>query len=231
MGLHPLAVSATVTVVDSGRPADIMEPVWQVAPRLRDDTANPRPVREDLHMTSGEQGWFETLYGSSYRRLTLIVMATAGVDLLEAQEIVQEAFAVAYAKREVLSSVTNPEAWVCTVAINIGRRRWRRSRIADRLMRRDRQARVPDVADVGADNADLYRAIRSLPATQREAVFLHHLADLSVEEIAVRTGSPIGTVKSRLARGRAALANRLDGPADPERSDRTQTAPEGTSAP
>ncbi len=182
-------------------------------------------------MTSGEPGWFETLYEGSYRRLTLIVMATGGADLVEAQEIVQEAFAIAYAKREVLSTVTNPEAWVCTVAMNTGRRRWRRSRIADRLMRRDRQTPAADVADVGADNADLYRAIRLLPANQREAVFLHHLADLSVQEIAARTGSPIGTIKSRLARGRAALASQLDGPAHLERSDRTQTAPEGTSAP
>lgn len=182
-------------------------------------------------MASGEQRWFETLYESSYQRLTLIVMATGGADLVEAQEIVQEAFTIAYAKREMLATVTNLEAWVCTVAMNIGRRRWRRGRIADRLMRRDRQAPAADVADVSADNADLYRAIRLLPATQREAVFLHHMADLPVEEIATRTGSPIGTVKSRLARGRAALANQLAVPADPEPSDRTQTAPEGTSAP
>ena len=68
---------------------------------------------------------------------------------------------------------------------------------------------APDLADVGAEHADLYRAIRALPDGQREAVFLHHLADLSVEEIAARTGNPVGTVKSRLARGRAALADQL----------------------
>ncbi len=182
-------------------------------------------------MASGEQRRFETLYESSYRRLTLIVMATGGAGLVDAQEIVQEAFAIAYAKREMLSTVTNPEAWVCTVAVNIGRRRWQRSRLADRLMRRDSQAPAADVAEVSAENADLYRAIRLLPADQREAVFLHHLADLSVEEIAARTGRPIGTVKSRLARGRAALANQLAAPAEPEPSVRTQNAPEGTSAP
>ena len=182
-------------------------------------------------MASGEQGGFETLYVNSYRRLTLIVMATGGADLVEAQEIVQEAFAIAYAKREILTNVTNPEAWVCTVAVNIGRRRWRRGRVAARLMRRERPAPAADVSDVSAGHADLYRAIRSLPADQREAVFLHHLADLSVQEIAARTGSPIGTVKSRLARGRAALAHQLGGPAGPEPVDRPQTAPEGTSAP
>jgi RNA polymerase sigma factor (sigma-70 family) len=207
----------------------LMEPAGQVAPHLDVDTATDRSIREDLRVTFGEQGRFQALYESSYRRLTLIVMATGGADLVEAQEIVQEAFAIAYAKGEMLSTVSNPEAWVCTVALNIGRRRWRRGRIADRLMRRDRPAPPADVADVSADNADLYRAIRSLPAAQREAVFLHHLADLSVEDIAVRTGRPIGTIKSRLARGRAALANQLAVPAELEASDRTQSAPEGTS--
>jgi RNA polymerase sigma factor (sigma-70 family) len=206
----------------------LMEPAGQVASHLYEDTATDRSIREDLRMAPGEQGRFEPVYESSYRRLTLIVMATGGADLVEAQEIVQEAFAIGYAKREMLATVTNPEAWVCTVALNIGRRRWRRGRIADRLMRRERPAPPADVADVSANNADLYQAIRSLPAAQREAVFLHHLADLSVEDIAARTGSPIGTIKSRLARGRAALANQLAVPAELEASDPIQSAPEGT---
>jgi hypothetical protein len=49
-------------------------------------------------------------------------------------------------------------------------------------------------------------AIRKLPAAQREAVALHYLADLPIHEVAEATGSPVGTVKSRLSRGRAALA-------------------------
>jgi RNA polymerase sigma-70 factor (ECF subfamily) len=41
------------------------------------------------------------------------------------------------------------------------------------------------------------------------AVVLHHLCDLSVEQVASETGAPVGTVKARLSRGRAALARRL----------------------
>jgi RNA polymerase sigma-70 factor (ECF subfamily) len=41
---------------------------------------------------------------------------------------------------------------------------------------------------------------------RRRAIVLHHLAGLSVEEIAHETGAPAGTVKARLARGRRALA-------------------------
>ncbi len=41
------------------------------------------------------------------------------------------------------------------------------------------------------------------------AVVLHHLCDLSVEQVASETGAPVGTVKARLSRGRAALARHL----------------------
>jgi RNA polymerase sigma factor (sigma-70 family) len=182
-------------------------------------------------MASGEARWFETLYESSYQRLTLIVLARSDVNLTDAQEIVQEAFATAYGKRRTLETVGNPEAWVCTVALNIARRRWRRRRIADRLMTRDRTPPTADGADVGAQHADLYRAIRALPPGQREAVFLHHLADLSVQEISARTGNPIGTIKSRLARGRATLADQLAAPPNQAQPDPSQPTREGTPTP
>ena len=52
----------------------------------------------------------------------------------------------------------------------------------------------------------MIEALRRLPEAQREAVALHHLADLPVAEIAELLGVPEGTVKSRLMRGREALA-------------------------
>ena len=53
-------------------------------------------------------------------------------------------------------------------------------------------------------------ALRRLPAAQREAIALHHLADLPVAEVAQTLGVPEGTVKARLSRGRAALAELLE---------------------
>lgn len=159
-------------------------------------------------MTADDEEWFASLYETCYRRLVLIVLAGTR-DLAEAEEVVQEAFVTAYAKRDTVRAADNPEAWICTVALNVGRRRWRRRGIADRLSGRAQDSAPADLGDVRAENADLYQAIRALPVAQREAVFLHHLADLPVEEIAVRVGVPIGTVKSRLARGRTALAGQL----------------------
>ena len=49
-------------------------------------------------------------------------------------------------------------------------------------------------------------ALKELPLAQRVAIVLHHVCDLPVREVARETGVPTGTVKARLARGRAALA-------------------------
>ncbi len=61
----------------------------------------------------------------------------------------------------------------------------------------------------GPERAALVAALRQLPESQRMAIVLHHLCDLSVEQVASETGAPVGTVKARLSRGRAALARRL----------------------
>jgi len=56
-----------------------------------------------------------------------------------------------------------------------------------------------------AVRADLDEAVRSLPPDYRAAVVLRDVCDLSYDEIASVLGIPPGTVRSRIARGRAAL--------------------------
>jgi RNA polymerase sigma-70 factor (ECF subfamily) len=63
---------------------------------------------------------------------------------------------------------------------------------------------APDVEHVA-----LAQALRRLPEAHRRAIVLYYLCDLSVEQVAAETGSPVGTVKSHLSRGRAALATHL----------------------
>jgi RNA polymerase sigma-70 factor (ECF subfamily) len=52
----------------------------------------------------------------------------------------------------------------------------------------------------------LVAALRQLPEAQRQALVLHHIADLPVQAVAREVGVPEGTIKARLSRGRAALA-------------------------
>jgi RNA polymerase sigma-70 factor (ECF subfamily) len=52
-------------------------------------------------------------------------------------------------------------------------------------------------------------ALRTLPEPVREAMALHYIGDLSIDQIAHETNTPAGTIKARLHRGRAQLAQAL----------------------
>ncbi|MDW5326416.1 RNA polymerase sigma factor [Plantactinospora sp. KLBMP9567] len=148
------------------------------------------------------------LYHACYRRLVAQVYAFT-TDLSEAQDVVQEAFARAIARPQGLADVDNPEAWLRTVAVNVVRRRWRRRQLLDTILLRDRPVtRLVETAP-GPERTDLREALAGLPVSYREVIVLHYFADLPVEEIATVLGVPTGTVKSRLSRGRTALAARL----------------------
>ena len=155
------------------------------------------------------------LYAACYRRLVAQLYAFTS-DLTEAQDVVQEAFARALARPRRLSDVDNPEAWLRTVAINVVRRRWRRRRLLDGILLRERPVQQFAQAGPEPDRTDVAGAIDALPKQYREVIVLHYLADLGVDDVAQVLGVPVGTVKSRLSRGRAALASRLPGyPATP----------------
>jgi len=68
--------------------------------------------------------------------------------------------------------------------------------------------------DSGHEQAmDLQRCLLRLPPEQRETLLLISLEDLSYEQVAHITGVPVGTVMSRLSRGRARLRELLEAPA------------------
>jgi RNA polymerase sigma-70 factor (sigma-E family) len=143
------------------------------------------------------------LYAGCYRRLVVQVYALTG-DLNEAQEAVQEAFTRALAAPRRFAGLENPEAWLRRVAVNVVRTRHRRRRMLDRLLRRI--GPPPEVADRSPEHLALLAALRELPEGQRQALALHYLVDLPVDEVAATLGVSAGTVKSRLSRGRQALA-------------------------
>jgi RNA polymerase sigma-70 factor (sigma-E family) len=161
-------------------------------------------MRGEAEMTVGE------LYHACYRRLVAQLYAFTS-DVAEAQDVVQEAFARALARPKALTDIDNPEAWLRTVAINLVRRRWRRRRLLDTILLRDRPVQRLIEPGPEPDRTDLTEALRALPQRYREVVVLHYLADLSVDEVASVLSVPVGTIKSRLSRARTALAAQLDG--------------------
>src|SRR5689334_18682490 len=83
-----------------------------------------------------EQTWFAELYDRCYERLVLTAYAMTN-DLGAAEEITQEAFAVAYGRQGRVARLDSPEAWLRTVVTNLARRRFRRRAMLDRILRRE----------------------------------------------------------------------------------------------
>jgi RNA polymerase sigma-70 factor, ECF subfamily len=155
---------------------------------------------------------FDDFYTASFPRVTGQVYAMIG-NRDEAQECVQEAFARAWAHRRKLEHAEHPEAWVRTTAYRLAVSRWRRTmrgrRPTDRALGAATHTAAPSESHVA-----LVAALRQLPEAQRQALVLHHIADLSVHDVAREVGVPEGTIKARLSRGRAALAALLTDPGE-----------------
>jgi len=149
---------------------------------------------------------FDAFYATAFPRLTGQLYAFTG-DHGEAQDVVQEAFVRAWDRRQHFLSDSAPEAWIRTVAMRLAVSRWRRARRWLELVRRTPPPE--STPGPGPERTALVAALRELPQAQRMAIVLHHLCDLSVEQVASETGAPVGTVKARLFRGRAELAKRL----------------------
>ncbi|MDT4988170.1 MAG: hypothetical protein QOI74_2264 [Micromonosporaceae bacterium] len=148
-------------------------------------------------------------YQAHYRRLVASLYALTG-DYAEAQDLVGEAYARALARATQFLDVADPEAWLRTVAVNLARTRWRRRRLFETLVRTGRVARpVESVPGADPTRVALITALQQLSRPTRETIVLHHIADMTVHEVARTLGVPVGTVKARLSRGRAMLAKLL----------------------
>jgi RNA polymerase sigma-70 factor (ECF subfamily) len=149
---------------------------------------------------------FDEFYVGSAHRLVQQLFLLTG-DWAEAEDVVSEAFQRAWLRWDSVQYAESAEAWVRTVARRLAVSRWRRTRNAAMAWRR--YGAAADRPPLDGVHVDLVNALRKLPAKQRTAVVLHHLADLSVEQVAVETGASVSAVKQQLVRGRAALAELL----------------------
>lgn len=152
---------------------------------------------------------FDVFYTRSAGRVLGQVYALTG-NRAEAEDAVAEAYARAWQRWSTVRACDSPEAWVRRVASRIAISNWRKA--INQLRAHSRRYREPvDDLDPSLDHLELVAALRSIPAKQRHVIVLHHLVGLSVAEIALEIGVPVGTVKTRLARGRKAMAEYLAG--------------------
>jgi RNA polymerase sigma-70 factor (ECF subfamily) len=145
---------------------------------------------------------FEDFYQANYPRLVGQLTVVTG-SLEDAEDAVQEAFARASTRWARLRAYDAPEAWVRRVALNLattGLRHARRQLAA--LARLPTPTAEPPRS---TDRLAIEAGLRRLPLRHRQVLVLHYGADLPVEQVARQLRLPTGTVKSRLARARAAL--------------------------
>jgi RNA polymerase sigma-70 factor (ECF subfamily) len=154
-----------------------------------------------------DQSGFEEFYTSTRHRLITYLYAMTG-DRVEAQDAAQEAYVRAWQRWSTVSGYDNPEAWVRTVGHRLCLNHWRKAR--NRVTAYLRHGTDPDAEPPSEDTVVLIAALKRLSVGERQAITMHHLMDLSVAEVAAQTGVPVNTIKTRLARGRRALAGLLD---------------------
>jgi len=149
---------------------------------------------------------FDEFYRSNAPRVIHLVYASTG-DLTLAQDCTQEAFSRAWQQWSRVSRYDDPLAWVRTVARRLAISAWRKKTNQDRAHVRHGAAQhgvAPNEVRV-----DVAAALRTLTGPLREAVTLHYIVDLSIDQISSQTNTPAGTIKARLHRGRAQLAKAL----------------------
>lgn len=134
-------------------------------------------------------------------------------DASRADDLVQNCLLLALTKCHLWQPGTNLRAWLFTILHNQHVNDLRKARregltvpiedVAPRLRQAPRQEGALQLRD-------LDRAVRQLPEGQRTALLLVGLEDMSYEDAARVLGIPVGTLRSRLFRGREMLRELLD---------------------
>jgi RNA polymerase sigma-70 factor, ECF subfamily len=169
------------------------------------------PPDEELvrRYLAGDSGAFTDLVRRHETRVYNLAYRMLG-NADDAREASQEAFITCVRKLKGFRGESAFGTWLYRVASNA---------CYDALRRRKRTP-VPleelpeaesglDVAASSADVVDVQRALVRVPEEFRLVLILHDVEGMPYEEIAVAVGIPVGTVKSRLHRGRVALGRLL----------------------
>lgn len=201
----------------------------QVAAATPGEVRSPLETQFIERLKQGEAAAFEVLIAErSGEVYGLLYRLTENSE--EARDLTQETFLRAFQSIGQFRGDSDLRTWIYRIAINQARNRWRWWR------RRRRDATVSLDSENAHGNAPLSeslrserdkspeqetlahereralrRALRSLSLSYRETVILRDIEGFTYEEIAETLGINVGTVKSRLARGRQELRQRLEG--------------------
>ncbi len=202
-------------------------------PKSRPTAPEARPLRlaeaePDDHslcrkVAGGDDEAFESLVVRYQDRVFSFCLRLLG-DKAEAEDVAQDVFLTVYRNAGSFRGEAAFSTWILRIAKNQSlnrikylERRGRSGRRSlddvgeERLYRpEDAERGRPDTMVEGGQTAELVqKAISTLGEEHRVVLVLRDVEDMSYEEISAATGLPVGTVKSRIHRGRSQLASRL----------------------
>jgi RNA polymerase sigma-70 factor (ECF subfamily) len=144
-------------------------------------------------------------------------------DMKECEDLLQETFLRVYRNRHSYRRIAKYSTWLYTIAGNLARseyrKRKRRRLYSLQSVNRDDEeyeVEIPDEQFLPDKHTEsmiqdhhIQEALKQIPEEFREVVVLRDVQSLAYEEIAEITGLPMGTVKSRINRGRTKLQGLL----------------------
>ena len=157
----------------------------------------------------GSLASFEEFYAAEYPAVVGLAYALSG-NRWVAEDLAQEAFLAAHRDWDRIAEYEKPGSWVRRVVANLSVSAFRRRMAEAKAFGRLGFGQAPSLAELSAEDAEFWRAVRALPRRQAQVVALHYLEDRPVAEIADTLGIATGTVKKHLHDGRRELARRLE---------------------
>ena len=186
--------------------------------RLRAATVSDDADRAVLvRLANGELDALEELY-DRYKTMAYSIAFRITNDATVAEDVVQDAFLGAWRNAaRYIEGRGSVKTWLLAIvhhrAIDAVRRRRPTTDLPDADLPPPEALRLPDVwADVAAtlDADTVQGALATLSDVQREAIELAYFGGLTQQEIAERTATPLGTVKSRMRLGLLAMRRHIE---------------------
>ena len=175
--------------------------------------ASPPDAELVRRFVGGDRDAFATLVQRHERRVYNVAYRMLG-RREDAVDAVQDVFLSCLRKLHAFRGDAAFTTWLYRVTMNVCydllRKRTRDEPAGEELP----ETPVPDRTDASAAAIDVHRALARIPEEFRAVVILHDLQGQPYEDVAQALGAPLGTVKSRLHRGRVMLARALREPSD-----------------
>jgi RNA polymerase sigma-70 factor (ECF subfamily) len=165
-----------------------------------------------VRVISGDRAAFDSIMRAQENRVFSVCLRILG-DRDNALDATQETFLTVFRKASQFKGDSALGTWIYRIAVNTCYDQIRKSgrkpteSLTDHVEPFD--ASAEDAIDAAGLRPEIERALAALPIDFRAAVVLSDLEGMSLPEVAEALGIPVGTVKSRVFRGRRLLAERL----------------------